>query len=142
MDLEGALLGGLHERAAAENFKVDTAGSEAKHIIDLLQAEAQGRLVVLPCKVGDIVKVNTETLPYNYLHPLDYCKDFARCEVIGFVKTKQQTLIKLSALYPSRMNRRGYLRYPVGAIGKTVFMLNPDNWLVAKNPTGANGGEK
>ncbi|OPX89461.1 MAG: hypothetical protein A4E53_01538 [Pelotomaculum sp. PtaB.Bin104] len=122
MDLEGALSGGLHARAAADNFKVEAAGSEAKHIIDLLQAEAQGRLVILPCKIGDIVRVNTETLPYNYLHPLDNCKDFAKCEVIGFVKTKQQVLMKLSALYPSRMNRRGYLRYSVSAIGKTVFI--------------------
>lgn len=36
-------------------YSVEAEGSEAKHIIDLLAAEAQGRLVVLPCKIGDMV---------------------------------------------------------------------------------------
>lgn len=54
MDLKG----GLHAKAAAisaEKYVVEATGSEAKHILDLLQAEAQGRLLVLPCKVGDKV---------------------------------------------------------------------------------------
>lgn len=38
-------------------YAVDAEGSEAKHIIDLLAAEAQGWLVVLPFKVGDTVWV-------------------------------------------------------------------------------------
>lgn len=36
-------------------YSVYAEGSEAKHIIDLLAAEGQGRLVVLPCKVGDTI---------------------------------------------------------------------------------------
>lgn len=36
-------------------YQVSADGSEAKHIVDLLTAESQGRLVVLPCKVGDTV---------------------------------------------------------------------------------------
>ena len=39
------------------DYEVNATGSEAKHIIDLLKAEADGRLVVLPCKVGDTVYV-------------------------------------------------------------------------------------
>jgi hypothetical protein len=105
-----------------KNYVVEAKGSEAKHIIDLLSAEAQGRLMVLPVKIGDKIKVDARTLPWHYLHPADCCGDFAKCEVIGFSKTKSQTFMKLVALYPSRMNRRGYLRYTIGAIDKTVFV--------------------
>ena len=105
-----------------KSYVVEAVGSEAKHIIDLLRAEVQGKIIVLPLRIGDTVKVDMRTLPYNYLHPMDGCVDFAKCKVIGFSKTKKQTFMKLSALYPSRMNRRSYLRYPLGAIGKTVFI--------------------
>lgn len=33
-------------------YLLEATGSEAKHIIDLLNAERDGRLVVLPCKEG------------------------------------------------------------------------------------------
>lgn len=72
-------------------------------------------------KPGDKVKVDIRTLPYNYLHPADRCKDFTSCEVVSLVWTKNKTYMKLRALYPSRMNRHGYLTYSIGAIGKTVF---------------------
>jgi hypothetical protein len=51
----------VHELAKAETEKesaeyvVEAIGSEAKHIIDLLRAEAERRLVVLPCKIGEKV---------------------------------------------------------------------------------------
>jgi hypothetical protein len=105
-----------------ETYEVEAKGSEAKHIIELLKADAEGRLIVFPVKIGDKVRVNVETLPWHYLHPADRCRDFANCKVIGFTKTKAQTFMKLVALYPSRMHRRGYLRYSIGAIGKTVFL--------------------
>lgn len=105
-----------------ETYDVEATGNEAKHIIDLLKAEAQSRLIVLPVKIGDRVKVDVRTLPWNYLHPADRCGDFANCRVVSFLKNKKQTYMKLVALYPSRMNKRGYLKYSVGAIGKTVFL--------------------
>lgn len=82
--------------------------------------------ISLPCEIGDKVYVDKRTLPYNYLHPLDGCKDFAECNVIGFTITKSGVFMKMDALYPSRMNRREYLRYSVGAIGKTVLLSNPN----------------
>jgi len=78
-------------------------------------------IVEFPCSVGDIVWVDVRTLPQYYLHPHDRCRDLAKCEVIGLYKTKSGIFIKMSALYPSRMHKRGYLRYGIGAIGKTVF---------------------
>lgn len=49
---------------------------------ELAQAEKNGRLVVLPCKVGDEVLVDVRTLPYNYLHRMDGCRDYAKCELV------------------------------------------------------------
>jgi hypothetical protein len=102
--------------------EINATGSEAKHIIELLVAEAEGRVMILPVKIGDKVKIDARTLPWHYLHPLDRCGDFANCKVIGFTKTRKQTFMKIVALYPSRTNRRGYLRYSIGAIDKTVFI--------------------
>lgn len=107
-----------------EVYEINASGSEAKHIIDLLQAEAQGKLMMLPCEIGDMVKVDARTLPYNYLHPADRCGEFAKCRVIGFTKTKAGMHMKMEALYPSRMHKRGYLRYPISAVGKTVFLIS------------------
>jgi hypothetical protein len=107
---------------ANNECEVNATGSEAKHIIELLMAESQGRIVVLPCKIGDVVRVDARTLPWHYLHPADRCGDWANCKIIGFAVTKKQTFTKLVALYPSRMNRRGYLKRSIGAIGKTVLL--------------------
>lgn len=104
----------------------EDAGLTPEEISELAEAKLQGNLILLPCNIGDKVYVDVRTLPCNYLHPLDGCRDFAKCEVIGFSKTKFGTFMKISALYPSRMHKRGYLRYSIGAIGKTVFYLNPE----------------
>ncbi len=112
----GANIEALKRLAAYED-----AGLLPEEVRALAEVRADGRLVVLPAKVGYRVKVDARTLPWHYLHPADRCGDFANCMVIGFSATKRQTFMKLVALYPSRMNRRGYLRYSVGAIGKTVF---------------------
>lgn len=93
---------------------------------ELAQAEKNGRLVVLPCKVGDEVLVDVRTLPYNYLHRMDGCRDYAKCEIVSIVTTKKETYMKLRALYPSRARRREYLRYGVTAIGKTVFLTREE----------------
>lgn len=89
---------------------------------ELAQAKKEGRLVVRPCKVGDKVLVDVRTFPYNYLHPMDGCRDYAKCEIVSIVTTKKETYMKLRALYPSRARKREYLRYGVTAIGKTVFL--------------------
>jgi len=93
-------------------------------VTDILCAELEKAFP--PCKVGDTVWVDVRTLPYHYLHPADGCGDFARCEIVSIVNTGQGTYLKLRALYPSRAGRRDYLRYRVGAIGKTVFLTREE----------------
>ena len=51
--LQGEMKAAYDENGVPYSFEAE--GNEAKHIIDLLQAEQEGRLVVLPCKVGDTV---------------------------------------------------------------------------------------
>ena len=44
-------------------YLLEATGSEAKHIVDLLNAEREGRLVVLPRKDrGDHLRDNTKTI--------------------------------------------------------------------------------
>ena len=93
-----------------------------KDALEMIDIAPTVNAVILPCKVGDTAWVDVKTLPYNYLHPCDGAKDFAKCEVIGFSKTKKGEFIKMKALYRSRMYRRGYLRYHIVSIGKTVFV--------------------
>lgn len=38
-----------------EPYLFEATGKEAKHFCDILRAEDDGRLVILPCKVGDTV---------------------------------------------------------------------------------------
>ena len=46
-------------------YMVEATGSEAIHIIELLQAEAENRLVKLPCAVGDTVYWVTKSCDEN-----------------------------------------------------------------------------
>ena len=41
-------------------YLFEATGEEAKHFVDILKAEDEGRLVVLPCKVDDTVYVITK----------------------------------------------------------------------------------
>lgn len=115
--------------------KMCTEGS-AQHMLELFQAGKDGRLVVMPCKVGDEAFVDVRTLPYHYLHPADGCIDYAKCEIVSIVTTRKETYMKLRALYPSRANRREYLRYGVAAVGKTVFLTEEEAEAALKKREG------
>lgn len=41
-------------------YLFEATGEEAKHFVDILKAEDEGRLVVLPCKMNDTVYVITK----------------------------------------------------------------------------------
>lgn len=126
-----------HNTMLHVDHSFDSAVEFFEHQAKLLQAEKDGRMVMLPCKAGDQVLVDARTLPYNYLHPADGCGDFAKCEVVAIVTTKKETYLKLRALYPSRSGRRDYLKYGVTVIGKTVFLTRE----AAEAETALKGGE-
>ena len=103
------------------------AGAGAGMFVMINGERGREMRIELPCNIGETVYVDVRTLPYNYLHPFDKCKHYAKCKVIGFQITKSGVYMKMSALYPSRMHRREYLRYGIGAIGKTVFFNLPED---------------
>lgn len=63
-----------------EPYLFEATGKEAKHFCDMLRAEDDGRLVILPCKVGDTVyKLWYEPCHFGNAHPdgidCDGCED-------------------------------------------------------------------
>lgn len=88
---------------------------------ELVEADREGRCVVLPCKVGDKVKIDANTWGnvWNY-KTIEHGK-FLVGEIISIIKTKKQTLIKIKAEHNVEW-KRPTKRYPVSAIGLTVFV--------------------
>lgn len=124
-----------------ENMCYDASGNEItslQRLRELVKADAEGRVVVLPCKVGDTVFVDKRTTPYQYFHPHDRVGAFAKCTVIGASITKSGIKIKMRANYPSRCGQYGFLKMGAGAFGKTVFMTQTEaeRALAATEPKG------
>ena len=113
-------------------------GISLTRLRELAEAERAGRVVVLPCKVGDTVFVDKRTTPYRYFHPHDRVGAFAKCTVIGASTTKSGVKIKMRANYPSRCGQYGFLKVGAGAFGKTVFMTQAEalRALAATEPKG------
>ena len=82
---------------------------------------ADGRMVELPCKVGDKVKILCDSWGnvWNY-KTVDYGK-FLIGEIVSIVITKKQILIKIQAEHNVEWKRERK-RYPISALGKTVFL--------------------
>ena len=95
-------------------YMLEATGSEAQHISELLQAENEGRLLVLPCMVGDIV--------YCIIEKLDHEEEsFISEETITEVGSKG---FWLSAFNPAKDDMSNFEKWEV--IGKTVFFTKED----------------
>lgn len=99
---------------------------------ELAQADREGRCVVLPCKVGQKVKVDVRTWGniWNY-RTVDYGK-FLLGEIVAITKTKKQTLVKIRVEHNLSW-KRPTRRYPASAIGKTVFLTREEDALVVRS---------
>ena len=93
-------------------------------IKELVEADRDGRCVVLPCKVGDTVKIDASTWGNIWNFQTIEQGKFLVGEIIAIIKTKKQTLIKIRAKHNVEW-KRPTKRYPASAIGKTVF-LSPE----------------
>lgn len=98
-----------------------THGITLERLEAICDAEKDGRCYIAPCKVGDTVYVDSSTMPYDYLLPTEEFGRFARCEVISFRITKTEAVMKLKALYPSRIGKKQYLTYLASDFGMKVF---------------------
>ena len=84
--------------------------------------------VELPCKVGDKVYVDEKTWGWmltSYEHCFIRSKCFLIGEVVSIIKTRKQQLIKIRISSSNRYIYR-HKRYPVSAIGKTVFFTKEE----------------
>ncbi|QAT48573.1 hypothetical protein EQM14_01570 [Caproiciproducens sp. NJN-50] len=92
---------------------------------ELFQQYDEGKIVELPCKVGDKVFVRADTWgnTWNFV-TVDYGKLLVG-EIIGIVKTRKQTLMKIQVEHHVSWKKERK-RYPVGAIGITVFLTESE----------------
>lgn len=63
-------------------YSVDADGNEAKHIIDLLEAESQGRLVVLPFSQGQVLLDRSYPERPNLLKNFRVAISYEHCGII------------------------------------------------------------
>ena len=95
----------------------------ADHLLD-------NGIVVPPVKVGQTVYVMNKTWRQAYLW-VNYDNTFIKtthyivADVVAIIKTRKQTLVKLGT-YNHATFTREYERYPISAIGKTVFTSRED----------------
>ena len=92
---------------------------------EVVQAKREGRCVVLPCKVGQKVKVDVRTWGNVWNYKTVENGKFLIGEIVAITKTKKQTLIKIRVEHNVRW-KRPTRRYPASAIGKTVFLAREE----------------
>ena len=94
---------------------------ELDELREMIQAKREGRCVVLPCKVGQKVKVDVRTWGNVWNYKTVENGKFLIGEIVAITKTKKQTLAKIRVEHNVSW-RRPTRRYPASAIGKTVFL--------------------
>lgn len=90
--------------------------------------KSKSLFVELPCKVGDKVYVDEDTWSFGVLYydnKFIHSKFFAVGEIVSVIKTKKQLLMKIR-VSNSIHTRYRHKRYPVSAIGKTVFLTKEE----------------
>lgn len=94
-------------------------------LAELAQAEKDGRLVVLPCKPGDKVKVDVNSWGnvWNY-KTYDWGK-YLHGEIVSISITKKKFLMKIRVDH-NVCWKRPMKRYPISALGKTVFPIREE----------------
>lgn len=95
------------------------------HIRNLLAAEKDGRLVGLPCKVGLRVKVDARTWGNIWNYKTIENGRFLVGEVVSITMTRKQILMKIRVEHNVGW-KKPMKRYPVSAIGLTVFPLEAE----------------
>ena len=92
---------------------------------EMVQAKREGRCVVLPCKVGQKVKVDVRTWGNVWNYKTVENGKFLIGEIVAITKTKKQTLVKIRVEHNVSW-KRPTRRYPASAIGKTVFLARAE----------------
>lgn len=123
-----------HEAAYSERL-TRTYGPFKQKISQWLQAEQDGRLVVLPCKVGDKVRVDARTWGDTWNYKTVDGGKYLLGETVAIIKTRKQTFIKIRVEHNVSW-KRPMRRYPISAIGKTVFLTREEAEAALKGGEG------
>ena len=99
----------------------DHFGVTIDRLRELAEADKDGRCDIWPCKVGDKVFVRSDTWGNVWNFKTVYCGKLLVGEIIGFAKTRKQVLMKIQVEHNVSWKRERE-RYPVSALGKTVFL--------------------
>ena len=98
-------------------------------------AEQDGRLVVLPCKVGDKVRVDARTWGDTWNYKTVDGGKYLLGETVSIIKTRKQTFIKIRVEHNVSW-KRPMRRYPISAIGKTIFLTREEAEAALKGGEG------
>lgn len=104
---------------------VSCFGVDADHVRELVKAEQAGQLVVLPCKVGDKVRVDARTWGNTWNYKTVDGGKYLLGETVAIIKTRKQTFIKIRVEHNVSW-KRPMRRYPISAIGKTIFLTREE----------------
>lgn len=94
-------------------------------LLELACADKAGRLVAMPCKVGDKVRVDARTWGNTWNYKTVDGGKYLLGEIVAIIKTRKQTLIKILVEHKVSW-KRPMRRYPISAIGKTVFLTREE----------------
>ena len=94
-------------------------------LLELADADRAGRLVVLPCKVGDKVRVDARTWGDTWNYKTVDGGKYLLGETVAIIKTRKQTFIKIRVEHNVSW-KRPMRRYPISAIGKTIFLTREE----------------
>jgi hypothetical protein len=101
---------------------------DREYLKNLSKAENEGRFIEIPCKVGDIVYVDKDTMHLGCLNWKRFMyPQYIKSEVINLRITRAQKLIKIKPLIEENINFRNYDFFSFASIGKTVFLTRQDN---------------
>ena len=96
---------------AAVAFFKHMAITDDDRLTEICAAEKDGRCVVLPCKVGQKVKVRCDTWGNSWNFKTYECGEFLHGEIISIIQTKKQTLMKIQVEHNVSWKRERK-RYP------------------------------
>jgi len=95
-------------------------GVSADRIRELIEADKSGRCVVLPCKVGDTIFVDTRTFLYGDRNGRRHAEGLVTSFVYG-----HRNFINFHIFSPY-VNANKVFKYPLSAFGVTVFLTREE----------------
>lgn len=116
-DEDADLINAVADRLAA----YEDSGLSPEQVQELAKAKAEGRLMIMPCKPGDIVFVRSGCLFYKDNAP------YTRCEVVNLRKGKKGGIqMYLRSLAKSAYGTNYHRIFPASSIGVTVFLTREE----------------